>query len=148
MIGYGFKFQIATISVCYLLALFSIRGLLSCIKGYMLNKSAYKKRKKGETFKEWFLYSRYRTEMPKPLIKLYFTIMIVHPVAAILCITCNAVTGLRIYGEKLMWAVIFFDIGWNVLIEILFWKKGRNNYNYERWMHRRGGNRKRKKRRH
>ena len=31
---------------------------------YQLNNSAYKKRKKGMSFKEWCFYSRYKEEVP------------------------------------------------------------------------------------
>ena len=46
--------QILAIFLCWLLALFFIRGFLYGLKLYQLNNSAYKKRK-GGSLKEWFL---------------------------------------------------------------------------------------------
>ena len=38
------------------------RSFLSGLIYYMLNKNAYRKRKKGQTFKEWLLYNRYNMD--------------------------------------------------------------------------------------
>ena len=67
----NFRRQIFVIVTSYLLSFLFIRGFLWGVKEYPLNNSARKKRKKGETFKEWFLYSRYRKEIPKILLILY-----------------------------------------------------------------------------
>ncbi len=48
------------------------------IISFQLNKSARKKRKVNQSFKEWFLYTRYRKEIPRFLIYLYFIIIAVH----------------------------------------------------------------------
>ena len=71
--------QIIILVLCWVLTFFSIRLELSNIIEYQLNKNAFKKRKKGMTFKEWFLYTRYREEIPKILLFLYFFIVIGHP---------------------------------------------------------------------
>ena len=65
--------MLLALSLAFLLAYFFYRGFLWGLKLYRLNNSAYKKIKKGETFKEWFLYSRYRDVIPKPLLVFYFS---------------------------------------------------------------------------
>ena len=46
--------MLLALSLVFLLAYFFYRGFLWGLKLYRLNNSAYKKIKKGETFKEWF----------------------------------------------------------------------------------------------
>ena len=71
--------QIMIITICWLFAFFSIRQEISNIMEYLLNKSAFKKRNKDMTFKEWFLYTRFRKEIPKIMLFLYVLIVIGHP---------------------------------------------------------------------
>ena len=73
------KNQIVVIFLCFLVSFIYIRGFLYGIKRYQLNNSAYKKRKKGETFKEWLFYIRYKEEIPKILRVLYYSVLIIHP---------------------------------------------------------------------
>ena len=47
--------MLLALSLAFLLAYFFYRGFLWGLKLYRLNNSAYKKIKKGETFKEWFV---------------------------------------------------------------------------------------------
>ena len=75
--------QLIGILLCWLLSFWIIRWYLWGIKIYPLNPSARKKRKKGETIREWFFYTRYRQEIPKFFLGLYFVVLIVN-VAAIL----------------------------------------------------------------
>ena len=77
--------QAALILICWVLAFWEVRGELSGIIVYQLNNSAYKKRKKGMRFKEWFLYTRYREEIPKILLRLYFVVVIAHPSILAIC---------------------------------------------------------------
>ena len=65
----------------YLLNIVLARSILTPISTYYLNKSAQKKREKGQTIKEWFLYSRYREEIPRGWIIFYKFILIEYPVA-------------------------------------------------------------------
>ena len=67
--------QLFCVLASFLMAFWIIRGFLLGIKEYPLNTSARKKRKKGQTFKEWFLYTRYREEIPKFFLVLYFLIL-------------------------------------------------------------------------
>lgn len=66
---------VKAILLLYPLAFAIIRSNISGILDYQLNRSAMKKRKKGETVKEWFLYSRFREEIPKAILVLYFAIL-------------------------------------------------------------------------
>ena len=73
--------QLIGILLCGLLSFWIIRWYLWGIKIYPLNPSARKKRKKGETIREWFFYTRYRQEIPKFFLGLYFVVVILNAAA-------------------------------------------------------------------
>ena len=60
---------------------------------YLFNKSAYKKHKKGESFKEWLFYSRYPQMIPKILLMPYYVVLILHPIVILLCVLGNNGNG-------------------------------------------------------
>ena len=64
--------QIIISSLCFLVSFIFLRGFLYGIKRYKINNSAYKKRKKDETIKEWFFYSRYKDILPKFFLYFYY----------------------------------------------------------------------------
>lgn len=53
------KDQLIAILLLYPVFFLYIRSFLSSEILYQLNNSAYKKRKKGQTFSEWLFYSRF-----------------------------------------------------------------------------------------
>lgn len=60
------------------------RSTASYIIQYLMNKNAIKKRKKGQTFKDWLLFKKFRIEIPKYHIILYYICSLVY--AILLCI--------------------------------------------------------------
>lgn len=134
----SFHNQIIVILLCFLLSFFDIRGFLYGIKRYQLNNSAYKKRKKGETFKEWLLYSRYKEEIPKALRVLYYSVLIIHPACLIACLLVFIIKIPLNIGAILAIAIAGFDVVWMLVIALLFWSPGRD-YAYERWITKKRG---------
>ena len=131
------------ILLVFLIAFLHIRMFLLGLKTYQLNNSAYRKRKKGETFKEWLFYSRYKEEIPKMLRVLYYTVLVIHPVCLIACVFTHIITLPLNLGEALAFFIAGFDVVWMLVIALLFWNPGRD-YAYERWItKKRGQNRKR-----
>ena len=141
----SFKNQVIVILLCFLIAFLDIRGFLYGIKRYQLNNSAYKKRKKGETFKEWLFYGRYKEEIPKILRVFYYTVLIIHPVCLIACVFAHIITLPLNLGEALAFFIAGFDVVWMLVIALLFWNPG-PDYAYERWITKKRGQ-KRKDRR-
>ena len=135
--------QIFVVIGCYILAFSFIRWFLWGVKRYGLNNSAYKKRKKGETLKEWFLYTRYHDEIPKILRILYFTIVLIHPLILTLCIVFNFMQSLSKFGPVLAKGIALFDSIWFVMIYILFWQVS-PGFKIERWITKKRGNKKNK----
>ena len=66
------KNQMIALLGLFFLYLWHVREFISGLEVYQLNTSAYKKRVKGQTIKEWFLYSRFRDIIPKSILILYF----------------------------------------------------------------------------
>ena len=138
----NFKNQIIVILLCFLIAFLYIRGFLYGIKRHQLNNSAYRKRKKGETFKEWLFYSKYKEEIPKILRVLYYTVVIIHPVCLIVCLFAHIITLSLNLGGTLAIFIAGFDVVWILVLALLFWSPG-PGYAYKRWItKKRGQNRK------
>ena len=140
----SFKNQVIVIILCNFISLLFVRGFLYGVKRYQLNNSAYKKRKKGETSKEWLFYNRYKQEIPKILRVLYYTILIIHPVCLITCLLAYIITLSLNFGEALAIFIAGFDVIWMFVIALLFWSPGRD-YAYERWITKKCGHNRKKK---
>lgn len=125
--------QIIVISICFLLSFVFMRGFLYGIKRYQLNKSAYKKRKQSETLKESLLYSKYKEEIPKILIILYYLVLIIHIAGLIICILFYIIEILFNIGELVVRIIVWFDIIWMIIIAVLFWSPGKE-FAYKRWI--------------
>lgn len=127
------KDQVFVILGSFFLSMLYLRSLLSGIIRYQLNLSAYKKRKKRQTFREWLFYSRYKQEIPRILRVLYFTILIIHPACLIAGLFVSLNTGGTI--AKAIWIL---DGVWMMVIALLFWSPG-PGFAYERWIIRKRG---------
>ena len=139
----SFKNQVIVILLCYFISLVFLRGFLYGVKRYQLNNSAYKKRKKGENFKEWLFYSRYKEEIPMILRVLYYTVFIIHPVCLIACLFEYIITLPLDLGGSLAVFIAGFDVVWMLVIALAFWSPGRE-YAYERWIIKKRGQNKKK----
>ena len=132
-----------------------IRSFIGGIPMYMLNTSAYKKRKKRQSFKEWFLYSRYKEEIPEFFRFLYFFILFLY----LACIVTDTLLYLIFLskdgnfevGRKIAKGIYYFLTFFNsicmVIISILFRsEKGREEYYaYERHIKKKRGQQKPKR---
>lgn len=130
--------QVAIIILCWALAIFYIRWIISGIIAYQLNNSALKKRKKGITFKERLLYSRYREEIPKVFLYLYFLIMIGHPSVLVVCLILHVLGPYDGIGGTLAKGVADFDIAWLLLYILAFWVGRGSGPHYSRWIKKSG----------
>ena len=130
--------QIIAIILCALLAFLTIRWYLWGIKTYPLNTSARKKRKKGETIREWFLYTRYREEIPKFFLGLYFVIVFLHSAVLIVWVIQHFVGPYPFFGHCMTVTLIVFDAVWMLLLRLMFWSRD-GDMPYERWVPKKRG---------
>ena len=119
--------------LCFLITFVYIRTFLYGIKRYRLNNSAHKKLKKGETFKEWFFYSRYKKVIPVFWRIIYFALLLVHLTILVLCIFFNIINQLCAVCEVLVKGLIFYDLSHILIIGTLFYSS-KSIIAYERWI--------------
>lgn len=124
--------QLIGILLCWLLSFWIIRWYLWGIKIYPLNPSARKKRKKGETIREWFFYTRYRQEIPKFFLGLYFVVLIVNVAAILVWIVQHFMGPYPDLGHKILVCLGVFDGAWMLLLRLMFWSRD-GSMPYERW---------------
>ena len=130
--------QLIGILLCWLLSFWIIRWYLRGIKIYPLNPSARKKRKKGETIREWFFYTRYRQEIPKFFLGLYFVVLIVNVAAILAWIVQHFVGPYPDLGHKILVCLGVFDGIWMFLLRLMFWSRD-GDMPYERWVPKKRG---------
>ena len=140
------KNEILLTSFMFFLAFCYLRSFLSSLVSYQLNKSAIRKRKKGQNFIEWLLYLRYKDVITKIFILLYYSVLVIH----LMCIPVFVlfeyaieVTSFDI-GHIIAISVFIFDMSWMLIMFILFFSHGLN-YPFERWITKRRGQKPKKK---
>ena len=136
--------QLIDILLCGLLSFWIIRWYLWGIKIYPLNPSARKKRKKGETIREWFFYTRYRQEIPKFFLGLYFVVLIVNMAALLVWIVQHFMGPYPDLGHKILVCLGVFDGIWMLLLRLMFWSRD-GSMPYERWAPKKRGMRPKRK---
>ena len=130
--------QLIGILLCWLLSFWIIRWYLWGIKIYPLNPSARKKRKKGETIREWFFYTRYRQEIPKFFLGLYFVVLIVNVAALLVWIVQHFMGLYPDVGYLIFLCLAAFDGAWMLLLRLMFWSRD-GSMPYERWVPKKRG---------
>lgn len=130
--------QLIGILLCWLLSFWIIRWYLRGIKIYPLNPSARKKRKKGETIREWFFYTRYRQEIPKFFLGLYFVVLIVNVAAILVWIVQHFMGPYPDVGYLIFLCLAAFDGAWMLLLRLMFWSRD-GDMPYERWVPKKRG---------
>ena len=74
---------ILCIGILYSFILLYSRGFIGALLVDLLNNSAYRKRSKGQTFCQWFLYTRFRDVLPKWVLVSYYVILAFYPSVAL-----------------------------------------------------------------
>ena len=130
--------QVCVILLSYGLGFVQMRLILGCITIYQLNNSARKKRLKGQSLKERFLYSRFRDVLPRFAVIWYFVVVAIHPLilaAYIILILAGA-------PEKIWkWTAFssfLFDVAWMAVIKIMFWQL-EPGFKIDRWIKKKRG---------
>ena len=127
------------------ISVFSFCHLRSFISGeivYQMSYRAFRRKKKGQTLKEWFLYSRFREEIPKVFLIFYFVIIVIYLIILIALFILHLTTSSNAAGTCLTVLFTVFDCLWTIIIRLLFWQAKKPGYKYERWIRRRRGKQK------
>lgn len=97
-----------------------------------------RKGKKGETIRERFLYTRYREEIPKFFLGLYFVIVFLHAAVLIVWVVQHFVGPYPFFGHCMTVTLIVFDAVWMLLLRLMFWSRD-GDMPYERWVPKKRG---------
>lgn len=88
-----------------------VRGYIGLIINYCLNTSAGKKRRKGQSFKEWLTFSRYRDIIPYKFMVFYYS----YPLIYVLSIFAILIMAICNFGHDetmffCSWVLFLLDI--------------------------------------
>lgn len=126
-------FYLVAVMMSLVLFWYLQRSFLDGLIIYILNKSAVKKRKKGQTLKEYLLYTRFRTEIPKSFLIFYYFIILSHLLVGVVLVIMALIECSEDLTLKILEILFYFNCGWTAVIGILFWSPGKS-FNYGRWI--------------
>lgn len=129
-----FQYMIQMILIVWGISFFYIRSVLSSVKELYLKRRECENRKRNQTFKDWFLYTRYRDTIPKILLRLYFVIIVIHPLIFLLAMLCLLIKDLYIYIWNISKGVFIFDAIYFWIITLLSFNPKSPWADYKRWI--------------
>lgn len=114
-----------------------LRVILRGIVSYKLNNSAYKKKKKGQGFVEWFTFCRFKTVIPKVWFVIYWCVIWMHLAGAIICFLLPIV-GLKDHvGEVVLDGLVVVFCLFVIVFYLLFYSIKKRGLDYGRWIKKR-----------
>ena len=131
--------------LAFLLVFTILRGVLSTIVDYILNSSSRKKRRKGQTIKEWLLYSKYRDIIPNKFLVIYLSLFI-YLFVQLLALTIILLLGLNYNSARIITSITLiphFILSFIILI-MFHDSKSPNKINVARRVCKKHGNKKQK----
>ena len=131
--------QVCVILISYGLGFFQMRLILGCITIYQLNNSARKKRLKGQSLKEWFLYSRFRDVLPRLAVIWYFIVVAIHPLILAVCVILTLADVPNEVGKWVAVSTFGFDLFWIIGSWFLFYDPKDGGYKWSRWIKKKRG---------
>ena len=130
--------QIYSILFSYVLGFVQMRLILGCITIYQLNNSARKKRLKGQSLKERFLYSRFRDVLPRLAVIWYFIVVAIHPLILVACVILTLADVSNEIGKWVALSAPIFDTVWLAVLYFMFWQV-EPGYKHDRWIKKKRG---------
>ena len=134
--------QILAFLVSFFLFFFYLRMFFWGMKSYQLNKSAYKKKKKDETFVQRLLYVKFKEEIPLGWRLFYYFFCLSHFACILVCVVLRLISAeisWNIGGKIAKWCV-YFDFLWNSVVLLAFHSRDPlNAVKYERWIKKKRG---------
>ena len=135
----GIGGQIYSILFGYGLSFVYMRLFMSCVIHYQLNNSAWKKRLKGQSLKERFLYSRFRDVLPRLAVIWYFIVVAIHPLILAACVILTLADVPNEVGKWVAVSTFGFDLFWIIGSWFLFYDPKDGGYKWSRWIKKKRG---------
>ena len=138
----SFALNIINASIAFILVFFETRGCIGEVISYLYNRSAEKKLRKGQNFKEWFTYIKFIERLPKKFYIWYYG-NFAYFVVFILCAVVLKLAGIQHF--KFLFFGYFFTAHipasyyW-LMVRGLY----RNDRNMENVVHKKHGNQRKK----
>lgn len=129
--------ELIVFTLLFFFMFISLRGFIMGICDYCLKKGERKKIKKGQSFKEWLLYSRFKNVIPKILLYLYYSFIISHFIFDLFILVAIILNKFSNIVHSLTVDIIFIDFGILLILNIAFYTPKRGEYNYGRWIKKR-----------
>jgi len=112
------------------MSFWDMRAFLSGLESHLLGKSNKKRRKRGETVIEWFLYTRWRDLIPLRFLIMYFFIIITHSIAIGLCVYLHFVDHGYIITTYIIHSILYFDCLYGLILHFRYaWPSRSYKYN-------------------
>ena len=128
--------QFFVVLCIFFLTFWHHRWILLGMKTTALNKSAYRKLKKGQTVKEWFFYTRFKKVLPKPWVWLFFISFFLHSIVLLVLIPTIFIPNLYVYTDRIVRALALIDGIELLVVFALMWAPNSKGYKLERWVKR------------
>lgn len=114
---------------CFLFLRFFIYGVIL----HRIRGRTHSNRSKGQTLKDWFLYSRFKEVIPKFILFVYYSTIIIHLLAAIMCVLFNFMDLSEKLGDPTARIMYYFDGIWVLALWLAFWSP-KEIPKYDRWI--------------
>ena len=130
-----FPLQFFFLFFLFFFTFISLYAFLSNIVSVRLNKSARKKRREGQSFKELLFFSRFRDVIPKFWFFFYIVLNSMNFTAILICMLLNLLDVSPKISTQMVLYVFIFDTICMMLHSIIFWvPNGRfNNKAIKKW---------------
>lgn len=110
----------------FMLTFMLIRCVIRNIIDFRINKSSFKKKKKGQTFREWFFYSRLWDIVPNYMLVIYFINLAISVLSILGVIIFSVLDANLEYLRKwCLFLVIFYGLV-SIFYRILLFKYNGN----------------------
>lgn len=96
------------------------RANISMVLDHLLNRSNVRKRRKGQSFLDWFFYRRFKDVVPKRYLVWYYSNFVIY----FLCIAMTIIFGLTGFEREIIRTPFIVVVIENVIVAIvidLFW---------------------------
>ena len=134
----GIGAQVCVILLGYFWGFLYMRLFLGAVINHQLNTSAQRKRKKGQSIKEWFLYSGFRDVLPRLAVIWYLIIVAIHPIALTAYIILTLAGVPQAIWKWVFLSPFLFDLVWMAVVKIMFWQL-EPGFKIDRWIKKKRG---------
>ena len=119
------------------------RGFMGSLLRYLINNSAYKKKKANQTFLEWLLFSRFKDLIPRILLAIYYSVLFSPIIELIICVCVWSGLFSDAVNEVVARVIVYYQAGITLIIQLLFYQV-KPGWAFERWIPKTRGQRKKK----